>query len=350
MRRRGTWEAGVQSSLERGFREWDPEDEGYDNLGILPHLPAEQRREHQTAERLRGQAALTWSEQMGWGRCPGRMNLRFSGPERERGYHTLDQIEQILPGEPGYTEWSEWPDEIQNDPLELHEFFQPPEEEEDSDEGLEADDGSPVQPTQRAQQIQKHFEESETKKRKEEERVWRAIEADRQAREEGQSTSRDPPGRFWKPAKSTKRTYAERDSEGNSSSKLTLKKPNTAPPPSLVNRPPPVQNLSALLPPASSSSEDESLPPERAANSVRSAHESDPTVYPSRPRNIPDQNRETVPKHYSPIDDGTQPAAIPSGSAFTSLAANLPPVPHSNSHSTWDLGQLVSRQLIFSTD
>ena len=222
---------------ERGFREWDPEDEGYDHLVILPHLPAEQKREHQTAERLRGQAALTWSEQMGWGRCPGRMNLRFSGPERERGYHTLDQIEQILPGEPGYTEWSEWPEKIQDDPLELHEFLQPPEEEEDSDEGLEADDGSPVQPSQGVQQIRQYFEESETKKQKEEERVLRAIEADRQARQEGQSTSRDPPGRFWKPTKSAKRTFAERDSEGNSSSKLRLKQPNTAPPPSLVNRP-----------------------------------------------------------------------------------------------------------------
>ena len=93
---------------EPGFVAWEEDNRGeYEKLGILPPVPPEVRATFDPRkewERRRGLEALTWCEAEQHPRVAGWMNLRFVGPPPPSGY-TIDDIEEVMKGEPGYHDW-----------------------------------------------------------------------------------------------------------------------------------------------------------------------------------------------------------------------------------------------------
>ena len=121
--------------------------------------------------------------------------------------------------------------------------------------------------------------------------------------------------------------YSDRDSDFNNHTRPNMTTPTTIHPPNLVNKQSPVDNLSEVLPTRSFSRDRDAQA--KHPTSEGSAHGSAP-VFTLIPPYILDQKKETVSKHYSPMNErNLPPLGAASGSAFSTFTslANLPPVP-----------------------
>ena len=87
----------------------EEQDGFFEGMGINPSLPPQITNLFKSRNRRIGMDALGWSANKGYITVPGRTNLKFSrSPYKKKEYGVKD-IEQILPGEPGYHDWTKYP-------------------------------------------------------------------------------------------------------------------------------------------------------------------------------------------------------------------------------------------------